>query len=287
MNTQCNASRGVVSILFAAGLYYPGLPACADATLIYDTVTVEGARIMHTFSIRGRFVRVDMDSDPERHWIIDTGLLTIADVDRSKKRYTFEKLPRPVLPGAVTSAETDTTTPPGEKPAEGLQAPPDAASPEQQGSTPETGTSGTIDGESSELVAEPTLVPHRKKDAVAEIDCRIVMETAEDRPIVEHCMAGTGALGLGTREMITLSRLFTTVRRLGLGWLGAATADERIISISSRQVDGGASQVLRSVSYEYLPNEDMRVPKSYQRIKPGEEQERKQTGPAESEQDLK
>lgn len=286
MPTLCNAFRGIVSILFAAGLYHLSLPARADATLIYDTVTPEGARTMHTFSIRGRFVRVDMDSDPERHWVIDTGLLTIADVDRSKKRYTFDKLPRPTLPGAVTTAETDTTPPSGEKPADGTEAPPDAASPEQQVAAPEIGSSDTTDGGSAGLIPEPTLVPDRKKDAVAKIGCRIVMEMADDRPIAEHCMAGTGALGLTTREMITLSRLFTTARRLGLGWMGAATADERIVSISSRQLDGGASQVLRSVSYEYLPNEDMRVPKSYQRIKPGE-QEGKQTGPAEAEQDLK
>jgi hypothetical protein len=107
---------------------------------------------------------------------------------------------------------------------------------------------------------------------VAGIGCRVVIEKVDKQPVAEHCMAGTGELGLTSREMITLSRMFTTARRLGLGWVGVATPDERIVSINSRLLDGDAGQQLQSVSYEYIENELMQVPKSYRRIKPGQEQ---------------
>ena len=229
----------LASLAFA-GLSIVTSMARADATLVYVTVTADAGKTVHTFNIRDRFIRVDMDSEPNRYWVIDTGLLTIADVDKSRQEYTFEKLPRPILPGAVAAS--------GKAPA------PAAA------------------GGAAILAAEPVLAATRNKESVAGIGCRVVIEKVDKQPVAEHCMAGTGELGLTSREMITLSRMFTTARRLGLGWVGVATPDERIVSINSRLLDGDAGQQLQSVSYEYIENELMQVPKSYRRIKPGQEQ---------------
>jgi hypothetical protein len=260
----------IFASLAFAGLSTVTSMVCADATLVYETVTVDAGKTVHTFNIRDRFIRVDMDSDPNRYWVIDTGLLTIADVDMSRQQYTFEKLPRPVLPGAVTAAgETQDPAAAGQQSGDtatstATSCPAEAAA--------EPGPAAEVADVAALLEAEPVLAATRKKESVAGIGCRVVVEKFDKQPVAEHCMAGTGELGLTSREMITLSRMFTTARRLGLGWAGVATPDERIVSIHSRLLDGEASQELKSVSYEYIENELMQVPKSYRRIKPGQEQ---------------
>jgi hypothetical protein len=214
----------------------------ADATLVYQTVTDKGDRLQHTISITGRFVRVDMDTEPDRYWVIDAGLLTRADVDTARQRYTFEKLPR----GRVSStppAATSVTTP-----AAGVQEP----------------EAGKVSAPA--LSPDPDLSPTRKKRNVAQILCRVVREVHDGNTVAEHCMAGTGPLGLTSREMVTLSRLFTLARRLRLGWAGVATADERIASIDSRLPDGTTAQTLLSISYDPIPDERMQVPKRFKRV---------------------
>ena len=215
----------------------------ADATLVYQTVNAEGAKTQHTFAISGRFVRVDMDTEPDRYWVIDTGLLTMADVDKSQQRYTFGKLPRPELPAAASSAKQKTPAAP------------------QVGQDAEN-SAKSVPG----LAPEPILVPTRNKQNVAGTICRVVNEVADNKPVAQHCMAGTGPLGITSREMVTLSRLFTVARRLELGWAGVATADERIVSVDSRLSDGTAAQTLQSISYDWVPDERMQVSKRYKRV---------------------
>lgn len=220
-------------------------PLLADATLVYQTETDKGVSSQHTFAIRGRFVRVDTDTQPERYWVIDTGLLTRADVDVAGQRYTFEKLPRGRVPSAAGAAQPAVAA---------------AAQGEQQ-STP-----ASVPDAVPMLAPEPVLAATRKKQNIAQVLCRMVNEERNGATIAEHCMAGTGPLGLNSREMITLSRLFTVARRLQLGWVGTATADERIASVMSRLQDGTASQTLVSVSYDTIPDERMQVPKRYRRV---------------------
>ena len=215
--------------------------AYADATLVYETVDAEGAKTQHTFAISGRFVRVDMDTGPNRYWVIDTGLLTLADVDTAAQRYTFEKLPRPELPATKAARQKAAAA--------------SAAEP-----ATEAADTGPV------LAPEPVLAPTRKKHNIAGTICRVVNEIAGDQPVAEHCMAGTGPLGITSREMVTLSRLFTTARRLKLGWAGVATADERIASVGSKLADGRGSQTLLSVSHEWIPDERMQVSKQYKRV---------------------
>jgi hypothetical protein len=270
---------GIFASLAFAGLSGIASTAWSDATLVYATVTADVGKTVHTFSIRGRFIRVDMDSDPNRHWVIDTGLLTIADVDRARQQYTFEKLPRPILPGAVATDEEEPAPAETGESSAATATPAGASSPTGQAAGLESEAGQEGDGVVALLSPEPALTPTRKKESVAGIGCRVVIEKTDKKPVAEHCMAGTGELGLTSREMITLSRMFTTARRLGLGWAGAATPDERIVSISSRLLDGEASQVLQSVSHDYLENEQMQVPKAYQRIKPGQQQTTDEAAP--------
>lgn len=267
MSRVITSFSGILASLAVAGLSVINSTARADATLVYETVTADAGKTEHTFSIIGRFIRVDMDSDPNRHWIIDTGLLTMADVNREKQQYTFEKLPRPPLPVAAAADE---------KKPDSMAA---AQQPEASESSSGEHAAGTSQDQANEvanvtpmLSPEPTLAPTRKKASIAGIGCRVVIEKFDKQAVAEHCMAGTGELGVNSREMITLSRLFTTARRLGLGWAGVATADERIVAIKSNLLESEASQLLKSVSYENIADEIMQVPKSYRRIKPEKQQ---------------
>jgi hypothetical protein len=101
------------------------------------------------------------------------------------------------------------------------------------------------------------------------VKCQQVHEMGEDKAVVaEHCMSAGGPLGLNAREMITLSRLFMSARRMGLpGWIGVATPEERQISIMSSNSDG-VSQVFKSVLHKPLPNDLMKVSVDYQRLLP-------------------
>lgn len=236
------SGRKFITQLALLGICGMAAPAHADATLVYETVDAGGAKTKHTFAISGRFVRVDMDTGPNRYWVIDTGLLTLADVDTAAQRYTFEKLPRPELP-ATRAARQKAAAASAAEPAT------------------EVAATGPV------LAPEPVLAPTRKKHNVAGTICRVVNEIAGDQPVAEHCMAGTGPLGITGREMVTLSRLFTTARRLQLGWAGVATADERIASVDSKLADGRGSQTLLSVSHDWIPDERMQVSKQYKRVK--------------------
>jgi len=218
---------------------------------VYETVGADGGKTRHTFAISGRFVRVDTDTDPERFQLIDTGLLTMADVDIENKRYTFEKLPR----GQVSGAVPETGSKPGGSKVnkhDGQKA---------GGNADESAAAAK-----PVLLPSPELSPTRKKQNVSGVVCRLVRELVDGQPVAEHCMAGTGPFGITGREMITLSRLFTTARRLQLGWAGVATADERIASVDSKLGDGAGSQTLLSISYDWIPDERMRVSKQYRRV---------------------
>ena len=260
MKQHNNTTLKKIAQLALLGGICNAAPVQADVTLVYQTASADGAKTQHSFAIAGRFVRVDMDAEPERYWVIDTGLLTMADVDKATQRYTFRKLPRPELP-ATTAAKQKTSAK-----SQGEQGADQAAS-----SVPM-------------LAPEPVLVPTRKKQNVAGIICRMVNEVVNDQPVARHCMAGTGPLGITSREMVTLSRLFTTARRLELGWAGVATADERIASVDSRLGEGQATQTLLSVSHDWIPDERMQVSKKYKRVESLQDKpSREQTAAAQAE----
>lgn len=120
----------------------------------------------------------------------------------------------------------------------------------------------------SSPATSPKFKPVPKKGAVAGVRCQPVQEIGMDKkPIVEHCMSPGGTLGLNAREMITLSRLFMASRRMGLGWPGVATADERQVSVSSKAAEG-IKMLFRSVKHGRIDNSLLKIPVNYKRLKP-------------------
>ena len=118
----------------------------------------------------------------------------------------------------------------------------------------------------------PRFKPINKKNAVAGVRCQPVNEIGKNnKPIAEHCMSPGGSLKLNAREMITLSRLFMSVRRMSdsleNSWLGLATPDERQVSILSQNA-AGDKLVLKSISHGRIDKTLLKIPVDYKRLKP-------------------
>lgn len=114
----------------------------------------------------------------------------------------------------------------------------------------------------------PKFKPINKKNAIAGVRCQPVHEMGNDKkPVAEHCMAVSGPLDMSAREMITLSRLFMSKRRLGQSWLGLATPDERQVSILS-QNPAGEKLLLKSVNHNPIDKKLFKVPVNYKRLQP-------------------
>jgi hypothetical protein len=114
----------------------------------------------------------------------------------------------------------------------------------------------------------PEFKPIKKKNAVAGVRCQPVHEMGSDnKPVAEHCMTIGGPLGMDAREMITLSRLFMSNRRIGQSWLGLATPDERQVSILSQNPAGEKLQ-LKSVSHKPIDKTLLRIPVDFERLQP-------------------
>ena len=118
----------------------------------------------------------------------------------------------------------------------------------------------------------PRFKPVAKKKTVAGVSCQPVNELGNNKkPVAEHCMSAGGQLGLNAREMITLSRLFMSVRRMSdsleNSWLGLATPDERQVSILSQNA-AGDKLVLKSISHGRIDKMLLKIPVDYKRLKP-------------------
>lgn len=114
----------------------------------------------------------------------------------------------------------------------------------------------------------PKFKPVAKKNTVAGVRCQPVSEMGKNKkPVAEHCMSSGGSLKLNAREMITLSRLFMSMRRLGDSWLGLATPDERQVSILSQNT-AGDKLVLKSVSHGRINKALLKIPVNYKQLRP-------------------
>lgn len=114
----------------------------------------------------------------------------------------------------------------------------------------------------------PEFKPIKKKNAVAGVRCQPVHEMGSDnKPVAEHCMTISGPLAMNAREMITLSRLFMSQRRIGQSWLGLATPDERQVSILSHNPAGWKLE-LKSVSHNPVDKTLLKIPVDYKRLQP-------------------
>lgn len=218
--------------------------AQADATLVYETIDTEGAKTQHTFLISGRFVRIDTDPREQPGYsLFDTGHMVMFNVDETAHSYT------PVKAGRFFHPSISVT-------------PPEKA----EAGTAEKAASTEVAEKTADPTPASTLKATKKKRTVAGKRCRVVLEIADEKPVVEHCMSGTGELGLSKREVVTLSRLFTKAANLDLNLLGAATKDERYVSIQSQRADDKASQTLKSVSKTAIPFEKMRISEDYKQL---------------------
>ena len=218
----------------------------ADATLVYETLDAAGAKTQHTFSITGRFVRIDTQPRQQPGYaLFDTGRMIMFDVDETTHSYTPVKAGKSWHP-AVQVAPADTA----------------------EDNTSKKASAETAADPAAETAAATRLKATKKKSSVADKRCRMVLEIANDKQVAEHCMSGTGELGISTREMVTLSRLFTKADNLGLNLLGVATADESYASIQSKLADGKSSQTLKSVTKAAIPTEKMRIAEDYKLVPP-------------------
>lgn len=118
-------------------------------------------------------------------------------------------------------------------------------------------------------LTSPRFKPVRGSRAVAGVRCQPVNEIgADNKATATHCMStGGGALGLNAREMISLSRLFMSARRLGLDWSGVATPDERQISLLSEN-SAGTKQQFKSVVHKRIDDSQFKIPVNYKQLKP-------------------
>ena len=97
-------------------------------------------------------------------------------------------------------------------------------------------------------LSTPPLKPTKKSRKVAGIECRVVHELENDKPVIEHCMANSARLGITEREVISMARTFEMARNRDLDWLTA---------VSNKPLEQG-----------YL-----RIPREYTEIKPDTDEE--------------
>jgi hypothetical protein len=113
---------------------------------------------------------------------------------------------------------------------------------------------------------QPKLRPEREKAMIGGVRCQIVKELGAEKPIAKHCMAAGSAIGLNERKTKTLSRLFLVARRMGLGWGGVSTTDERQVSVSSLNLENSSSLTFLEVEHKPIPDSLMKIPDSYKPV---------------------
>jgi len=272
----------------------------ADVTLVYQ-LTEQGAEpVEKKLSLSRYFVRVDDPSDKDGYLLFQAGkFFPLYHVDESRQTYT--RLTPPVHPtlhaGSAKSsphagrAETQgdsaaaeaigvpQTSQSDEQPAaEAIttaQPPAPKGEPDETTSTspsPAPTAAATDEPKPAEvepaaLPPSPVLKPTRKTHSVAGIECRAVVELIDDEPAVEHCMANKARLGITERESRTLARVFVMARKQGLDWLGAATPDENLVSVQSRDLRRNKTLELKSISKAPLPSGYLAIPRSFKEAK--------------------
>ncbi|MGD8931669.1 MAG: hypothetical protein PVI52_03800 [Chromatiales bacterium] len=151
-----------------------------------------------------------------------------------------------------------------------------------QSTSPDTETSpGTIHQKATAQAqadaADPAALPTQstpkttlhltgKSQEIGGVNCRVVEELLDNKPIIKHCMADKARLGITEREMRSLARTFEMARERDLGWLGTATKDERFVSIASEDLGNQNTLVLQSVSTKPLPASYLRIPREFTKI---------------------
>lgn len=224
-----------LNLLFAvtAGLSFA---INAETTLVYDLVDSQGATKEQTYTLHGRWVRVNNSNEneaEENFLLLDSGFMIMHVVDGEKGEfYTFGESPH-----------------------------------HQSRTMPKTVEGDGKTKQATEKKTEmPGLKPTGKKDTVAGVQCRVVNEVVNDKTVAEHCMAEVVALQMTPRELITMARLIEFSREwTDPDWI-AVQSNEKYVSIRSRPADGDATFILKSVSHELPPGDYFRVPPAYKKL---------------------
>lgn len=207
--------------------------AYAETTLVYQLGDAHGATKEQTYTLHGRWVRVD-DTDKSNHdyLILDTGFQIMHVVDAQNQTFT-------------TFGESHF----------------------HQGKQTQTASENANAKRAAERASKhPAFKPTGMKDTVAGIRCNIVNEIVNDKPVAEHCMADTAVLGMNQREMITMTRFIMFSKDwTDPDWI-AEQSNEQFVSIRSRPTGGEATFQLKTVTHAIPPNDYFRVPPSYRKM---------------------
>ncbi|HUT40198.1 MAG TPA: hypothetical protein VM011_02565 [Gammaproteobacteria bacterium] len=220
----------------------------ADTTLVYDLVDAAGQTTQQTYSIRGRFLRVDKSNEaPENFLLLDGGFLYMNVVNGEKQTFTTF--------GDSPHHQGGTRLPAAAPKAESAAAPAPAAAGQAAEKSP----------------PKNILSPTTEKNTVAGFSCRVVREMRDDKLLAEHCLVDAYALGMTPRELISMARLIEFSRqRTDPDWI-AIQSDEQFITIRSRPAVGEPTFILKSVSHEIVPREYFRVPAEYEKLQPADD----------------
>jgi len=215
----------------------------ADATLTYELTEADGNKTVKQFSTARFFVRIDDPADTNQYLLFQAGkFFPLYSVDSAKKSYT--RLTPEVIP---------------------------YMSPESRIHHGANNTTSAVKNDSEQTAGTvnkpaPIFKPTKKTQLVAGIECRVVHELLDNKPVIEHCMANSARLGITNREVITISRLFEMSRNRDYGWLGVGTKDEEFVSIQSRDLRHNSALQLTALSAKPLPEGSLRIPPSYKEI---------------------
>jgi hypothetical protein len=229
--------------LILAGAVCLASVAEADTTLVYELTDAQGNKIEQRYQIHGRFLRIDSDADSQPNsLILDAGYMFMYVVDPGKQTFTTFGS-SPFHQGKQMPAKAKTTGT----------------------AEPETADTKKVSATSPQ---PPVLSPTGQKQTVAGVRCMVVNEIRNDKPVAEHCLANAAALGMTSRELITMARLIEFSKQwTDPDWI-AVQSDEDFVSIQSVPPAGNATFVLKSVSHEILPADHFRVPSEYQKLEP-------------------
>jgi hypothetical protein len=234
------------------GLTAVALAACvtpiahADATLTYELTGTDGSKTVKKFSTTRFHIRIEDPAAADQYLLFEAGkFFPLYAVDTTAKTYT--RLTEEVIPFMSPQSRQHHGA--------------DKAG--QNASSAQTAESTTK--------PTPKFKPTRKTRKVAGVECRVVHELVDDKPVIEHCMANSARLGVTKREIINMARTFEMARNRDYGWLGVGTEDEEFVSVYSLdQRDNRVSQ-LTEVSTTPLVAGYLRIPRDYKQTKAEEQ----------------
>ena len=237
--------KNYLNLIFAASAGL-SLAVHAETSLVFELVDAQGTKKEQTYTLHGRWARVDDTAEEHKKFLIlDTGFMIMHVVDSEKEVFsTFGD--SPFHQGKKLQTKSG-----------------DEANPKQA---------------TKNAVKVPTLKPTGSRDSVADVRCNIVNEIVDNKPVAEHCMANAAAMGMSRREITTMARLIQFSRDwTDPDWM-VVQMNEQFISIRSRPAGGDVIILLKAVSHQTPPVDFFRVPKEYRKLDPGTDYEGLITG---------